>query len=426
MGKIHVESRAGDAAAVQKLLDKGEDVNALEMLAGWSPLHCAAGSSHPEVVALLLGRGADVSATGKMGGTALHAAEDPESVRLLLAAGADPIARTNKGATPLHSYAKSGNLTCAAALIDAGVDVDVRDADGRTPLCDAAASLQPSAVELLLERGADPNARTAKGQTPLDLASALGGANARAIELLTAAGAARAKIGRLEASVAGQKAAHAEEVRVRRFMDAVRALDARTVKQMLAEGQPVDTFDGEQTALHWAIASKGSPEVRAEIVRLLVGHGADVNRRTATGLTAGDRQRYWGAFALLEKTSDYFTGGSMQTGIGYSPLDLAAMYNRPDLARLLIEAGADVNSGGEDGQTALHLCVPFIAPETAAALIAGAPTSTRGPISSGGHRLPLRRGLRRVVHPGSTGNSIASSRSCSHMAVWRRRDAGVA
>ena len=55
-------ARAGNAAAVRLLLDRGADPNAREESLGETALMWAAAENHPEAVKLLVARGADVNA----------------------------------------------------------------------------------------------------------------------------------------------------------------------------------------------------------------------------------------------------------------------------------------------------------------------------------------------------------------------------
>ena len=58
----------------------------------------------------------------------------------------------------------------AALLVKRGADVSAKDRHGWTPLHDAAFGNASDAAALLIERGADINNRDDKGRTPLALA----------------------------------------------------------------------------------------------------------------------------------------------------------------------------------------------------------------------------------------------------------------
>ena len=128
----------------------------------------------------LLRRGADVTARGRGGDTALHRAlllNTPDAVKSLIAAGSDLEARNNSGATPLIGFPTSPragvrHLVGLKILLDAGADVNARDKRGRNVLhiLDSPFVDEKCKIELtreLLERGVDINARDQDGATPL-------------------------------------------------------------------------------------------------------------------------------------------------------------------------------------------------------------------------------------------------------------------
>jgi|GEM_PF-7030824 len=384
MAKIHKAARKGDLEAVAKLLDKGEDVDSTERLTGQTPLHCAAGNGHLDLVRLLLERGADTGKNARMIGMPLFCAADAETVRLLIDGGADPLAAADDGRTAIHDHAEYDHRECIEVLLEHGVEVDLPGKNGKTALCVAAEHGRNDLVRFLLERGADPNARTTEGQTVLDAVAAFGSHRAETMELLQNAGAEREKLGKLESWVEADKEAKATGKEERKLLGAVKAHDAKTVGRLLEEGYDPDLDDGDSTALHWALAEGCGKESELEVLRLLIDAGADVNRRTKTGLSAEDRRRYWGEYWMQAKIVDAFFRGFVrgsvahEIGIGFSPLDFTAQHNDGEAARLLVKAGADVDAQGEDGQAALHICTAFAAEQTTRVLVeAGADVNVR-------------------------------------------------
>ncbi|MDD9818884.1 MAG: ankyrin repeat domain-containing protein [Gammaproteobacteria bacterium] len=164
---------------VRALLDGGADLQAVDELQGATPLHHAAfHSPAPEVVALLLERGADIEARAAYGSTPLHFAagfnKEPGVTALLLERGANIEARgDDSGATPLYLAAGLNESPAVVALLlERGANVEARDNIGTTPLHHAAERREtPAVVKLLLDRGADVNARSPSGYTPLHLAA---------------------------------------------------------------------------------------------------------------------------------------------------------------------------------------------------------------------------------------------------------------
>ena len=161
------------------------------------PLYAAAKGLHPDIVALLLDRGASADAAVQ-GATALHATgenltfDDTEAsakrvkiINLLLDRGANVNARSKAQTTPL--FENAGDPKAVELLLAHGADVNVRDDRGRTPILRAATAWDSHAVQLLLDHGADIRARDREGNTALLMASMSG--NLPVLELLLSRGA---------------------------------------------------------------------------------------------------------------------------------------------------------------------------------------------------------------------------------------------
>ena len=156
-------ARAAENASlpiVERLLGAGADANAAQT-SGLTPLMTAARTGNLAIVRALVDHGAAVNAaTIETGGTALMwalAAPHPDIVRLLLDRGADPAQSTTVGFTPLMFAARNGDRAMAQALIAHGVDVNDTSADGTHVLPFAIVSGRDQFAHFLLEQGADPN-----------------------------------------------------------------------------------------------------------------------------------------------------------------------------------------------------------------------------------------------------------------------------
>lgn len=103
-------AQANDAARVAELLDQQPDLVAFRDDRDWTPLHWMAANRYPEMVELLLSRGADPNARGKSGETPLHLAQSRRIAVALLSAGADPRARDGCGSSPVSWAAMEGDL----------------------------------------------------------------------------------------------------------------------------------------------------------------------------------------------------------------------------------------------------------------------------------------------------------------------------
>ncbi|KAL2644889.1 hypothetical protein R1flu_012476 [Riccia fluitans] len=102
-----------DLPRMQKLLDKGANVNGDDTNSGYSPLHYSARQGHVKACRLLLQHGASVdwrTSAGKA--TSLHRAAyagNLEVVKLLLQYGADPTAQDSDGHTPISKARMQGH-----------------------------------------------------------------------------------------------------------------------------------------------------------------------------------------------------------------------------------------------------------------------------------------------------------------------------
>jgi ankyrin repeat protein len=127
----------GDIADIQKLLDRGADINEDATLGGviaGSPLSYAAYHCRIEAVKYLIHKGADINN----------------------ATGYADYGDSGGGLRPLHMAASSGCTEVIKLLLDAGADIDVRANERRgAALAMAAYAGHSKSVKYLLERGAD-------------------------------------------------------------------------------------------------------------------------------------------------------------------------------------------------------------------------------------------------------------------------------
>ena len=177
---LYLAATNGDAAAIARLLDAGEDANALLTAEGESVLMLTSQTGNAEAVKVLLDHGANPNTQQLRGQTALMwaAAEGhADVVKLLLARGADPglsstastkpERRPPGGMTALLFASRQGKLEAARALLDGGADINEAGADNTSALLIAVVNGHYSLASLLIERGANPNIADSNGRTPL-------------------------------------------------------------------------------------------------------------------------------------------------------------------------------------------------------------------------------------------------------------------
>ena len=225
--------------------------------------------------------------------------------------------------TPLQWAVFHGDLAETKRLLAAGADVKAINAYGVNAMQLAADASNTELIRLLLKAGADPNSPNPDGETALHLVARAG--NLAAANLLLKAGA---------------------------------TVDAK-------EG-----FGG-QTPLMWAAARR-----HPEMVELLADQGADVNARSAIRdyqrvATAESRAKQLdrGGFTPLMYAARENCGACVEVLLkhkvdvdlpdpsGMSPTVIAILNSNWDIARRLIEAGADVNEWDIFGQAPLHVAI---------------------------------------------------------------------
>jgi ankyrin repeat protein len=212
------------------------------------------------------------------------------------------------------------------ALLKERADVNARQPDGATALQWAAHWDDSGTVDRLLRAGADVNAANDHGVTALALACENG--NAATVDKLLKAGA------NANAAVSTGETA---------LMTAARGGNVGAVQMLLAHGAKANAREGShgQTALMWAVA-----HAHSDVVKVLVEAGADINARSEvrtrtvhTGSRYGDRGADKGALRMDQG--------------GFTPLLFAAREGDIESARMLLDAGANVNDAAPNGASAL-------------------------------------------------------------------------
>jgi ankyrin repeat protein len=273
-------------------------------------------------------RGVDVDLREPDGSTALLYAthnEDVELVRQLIRRGADVDAVNDYGVSPLQEAAAVGNAELIDILLQAGADVESRNHEGQTALMAAARTGRTDAAQILIDAGADVNAaENWGGQTALMWAAAQGQADM--IRLLIEAGA-----------------------------DPNAQAPARDWVRLTSEPRIKEMFSGGFTPLIYA-ARQGC----AECVHALIDGGADLDKADPEGVTptiaALLNAHFAAAAALIERGADpnkwdwwgrtpLYAAADLNITPNGARTDLPSMdtVTGVDVARMLIERGADVN-----------------------------------------------------------------------------------
>ena len=220
--------------------------------------------------------------------------------------------------------------------IRAQAPATIQQADGTTPLHRAVLAGDTAGVDKLLRSGANPSAANRYGLTPLSLAASNG--NAAIIERLLKAGADP------KAVLPGGQTL---------LMTAARSGNPDAVRLFLEHGGDPNARESSngETALMWAAA-----ENHPEAAKLLIASGADLNIRTKSLEYKTDRFGLEGVLTILPR-------GNL------TPLMIAAREGSAGAARVIAEAGANLNLTDPDGTTALIFAIINSHYDTAAVLL---------------------------------------------------------
>jgi len=168
-------------ASVRILLELGADPDPLDE-EGESRLILAARNGHAELLRALLDGGAQVHHQDNRGRTALWNAATPEIVALLLERGADPDLPDAQGETPLHAAVREGRTEVVRLLVAHVKEINARGPDGKSALTLAREKGDAETVRILTKGGA-----SIAGDTRL-LFEALGARDVEKVRELLAAG----------------------------------------------------------------------------------------------------------------------------------------------------------------------------------------------------------------------------------------------
>jgi ankyrin repeat protein len=258
----------------------------------------------------------------------------------------------------LATLIQSGQTKLALEQIQAGADVNRAQPDGTSPLIWAVDRTEYEIAAALIAKKANVNATNEFGVTPLTEAARQ--SDARLVKMLLDAGA------KVDSTNPDGETA---------LMMAISGGDVSTVEMLINAGANVNTTEKfhNQTPLMYAA---GSSRNAAQMVKLLLSKGANVKPRALysdwpSQVTSEPRAQYrsvGGLNAMLyaarggcyECVEDLMAAGAdvnLPTPEGVTPLMTALDNQHNDVAKLLMEKGADINVWDWWGRTALWIAV---------------------------------------------------------------------
>jgi ankyrin repeat protein len=258
----------------------------------------------------------------------------------------------------LPDLIESGNRKAALEKIRSGADVNEAQPDGTRPIHWAVYRVDYEILEALIAKKAKVSVTNEFGSAPL--AEAVKLADARMVKMLLDAGAD------VEAPNPDGESA---------LMLAVKTGELPIVEMLIKSGAKVNTVEQfhKQTPLMYAAAA---PRNAGEMVKILLAKGADVKPRALysdwpSQITSEPRAQYRpagglnallyaardGCFECVEELIAAGADVNVPTPEGVTPLMMALDNDHNDVAKLLLDRGANPTLWDWWGRTALYIAI---------------------------------------------------------------------
>ncbi|KAG5783264.1 hypothetical protein H9Q73_003087 [Fusarium xylarioides] len=305
----------GSFGAVEAILSRKDEAGRMAHDSDWHPVIQAVEYENKKCLELLLGQGFSPNIVSLKGETALRLAIQNKRLdfcKMLLESNADPNLTPDKANTPLIQAISVGDLDIVKLLIENKATVDKREAppdDGwsRTPMQVAVDWNRPEIVQYLLEKGADPDAQDSDGIPAIG--AAVSGGHINMVQWL---------------------------------------VDAKADVNVIYH-------ESKLTLLHEACP-------HPEIFRLLLEHGADINKANADSRTALNFAIVTNNPATVEVLLEAKTKPDINTDTIYMDLRMVIASGYIDIVEKMLEASVDVDNVNEKGESLLAYAIRYNAP----------------------------------------------------------------
>jgi len=337
---LMVVARSGRVDAARLLLKYGAKVNAVEQWRGQTALMWAVAQKQPAMVAELVKAGADVNARSIINNWERQVTAEPRAIY-----------RPAGGLTPLLYAAREGCGECARILVDAGADINLADPEKISPLLMAVINGQWDTAQYLIKKGANPNQFDFWGRAPLYAAVDLntiprGGrpdwpsldetTSLQVVDMLLAAGAnpnAQLKLSPPFRNIGNDRGLDGMlTTGATPLLRAAKALDAPAIAALLAKGADISLANSRGITPIMAAAGLGSVDADTRGFYL----SEDTQQRSIESLKL-----------LIKAGADINSKDSR----GLTPLHEAARWGWNDVVQFLVANGADLTAKDNRGNT---------------------------------------------------------------------------
>ena len=334
----------GDRTALRALLQQKADVSAPQ-LDGATALHWAVYRGDLEMADLLIRAGASVKAVNREGITPLAMASlygNAPMISRLLKAGAEAAEVGPNGQTALMLAARNGNPDAIRVLLEGGAKVNAKETlRGTTALMWAAEQKHPEGVKALIAGGADIGAKAGGAGLPRNYLAPR--VNTAVVKASAQRYARAAAAGRTYEEQLKWEQANGQDTGPPSIGDQLLRIQQQEAAAAAQSSQPPQAAAGATAPAAPAPGQGAAANGR--------GRGGTVGRGAGPAAGAGR-----GAAPIEEETDDnevVVAGLVGSGGGGLTALVFAAREGDLESARLLLDAGADINQTTEYGWTPL-------------------------------------------------------------------------
>jgi len=325
--------RSGNEGVALMLMDHGANTEHVSKN-GWTLLHHAAGKGCNKVLRRLLKAVGKVDLVTSTGATSLHFAANESVAALLLSTGASVDVQDIEGICALHIAAENGDLPLVRRLIKAGGTADLATTKGMTALHYSAWAGQSNVFRYLIQNCfVNLNNVAETGWSPLALAASNGHVDIVRHLLVKGANVNPTVEKSISAISCASEEGHLEIVQI-----------------LLKYNANLEAAHNEHGPLSLAISAQ-----HYEVVKALILEGANVEAPGENDIRPLHMAAYIGNCEIARLILDH--GAELESctiADHWTPLYVATWQAQYEVFELLLQRGSVVNTPDKNGWTPLH------------------------------------------------------------------------